>query len=237
MTPSSLKAKKVRLLPTATKGYHDLLFDDKLYTYDGQSYREGQKQGVSASSKEAVKATNLVRIEHFGLSMEIGNDWKKWGQNKTFNEYQSGYSNHEGYLPGAKQKVYLSILIASKSIDKLVAEDPGIKTMKKTIIGSGKINGHPIDIFYYDLAGENWKADKVFLQFKEDMYFSDPTDNTSFPKHVYIGLGGDLLRNLNDTERENVLKGYIEPFLNTIRVENNNSFKTATTEETTISIH
>lgn len=235
---STSHAKEISILPTATNGYYDLAIDNVLHTHTGDrfGYRKGDKPGVLASTKEALLKTTLKRVENFGLSIQISTAWKSKSASRVFNSINDGWVNYEGTLPGAEKMVSLAFLIVQKADKHYEYEHSSQNKMlyRYSKIGSGIINGHTVNVYYYDSIYDGNKDTKrggVYLLFEDKMSFSDTRDQETFTRYAYIKLNGDLFFNLNEKDIQPILDDYITPFLNTIQVTKNNSFITDTTTE------
>ena len=173
------------------------------------------------------------KVEHFGLSFQIGNDWEAKKHQYNFKSHQSGYAGYEGYLPGAKKKVLVNIEMSPKKIEEIFKNSNTPDTYTKTKIGSGNINGHPVDIYYFETRNKNKKNGTLYVSFKDEMYFADPDDPNSdfFSMHAYISLAGELFADLMPQDIQTVLDTYAVPLLDSIRVTDLNTFATDTTKQ------
>lgn len=239
---STYKAKEISILPTATNGYYDLAIDNVLHTYNNKrfgrfGYGKGDEPGVLAPTKEALIKTTLKRVENFGLSIQISTAWKSPKvASRVFNSINDGWVNYEGTLPGSKKMVSLAFHMVQKADKHYEHEHSSQSKMvySNSKIGSGIINGHTVNVYYYDSIYDGNKDTKrggVYLLFEDQMSFSDTSDHKTFTRNAYIKLYGDLFLNLNEKDIQPILDDYITPFLNTIQVTKNNSFTTDTTTE------
>ena len=230
------RAKEVKLLPTVTKGWYDLMFDDTLYVFSKyyalDRYTEGEKAGQLITSTDEL---NKQKVEQFGLSLVIGSNWRIYGQQSKFKSYQFASVGYEGYLPEAKKKVNLIIGISPKNLEETFKYLNTTDVYSKTKIGVGKINGHLVDVYYFETRYENKTYGKVYLSFQDEMYFADPDNPNSdfFPMLAYISLSSKLFSDLNSKDIQTALDSYVTPLLNSIKVTDLNTFATDTTEEST----
>jgi len=226
---TSPRSEKVFLMPSATKGWRDLKFDDILYVFDNYSlpaYHESDTPGTPVNANSTL---GTQTISHFGLSMQIGSDWKARGYQNVHKMNQIGYANYEGVLPEASKKAYLSIEVTPKKEVEDVFRDHSSDSVKKMVIGKGQIQGHPVTVYYLNI--NHGQAGSVYLAFEDEVYFSDPDDpdGNFFPMYLYVSVSGELLYGVKREALQSILKHDIAPLLNTIRVTEENTFATDTT--------
>lgn len=232
-----IEAKEVAILPTATMGWYDLLFNGALYVYSKYgvlgSYHKGKKSGKAVGSKDDL---NSRTIEHFGLSWNLKGDWTSMGQQYKFKSYQEGYSNYKGRFLGADKDVYVGVAVSSKNpLEKFIRYHGDGTPFDLRSIGVGEINGHGVKIYYVNYNISKGSQGAVYLVFDEEQYFTDPRNkkSTPFPMHLYINLSGELFSNLNENEIQYVLDTHVFPFLKSFKVTKHNTFTTDTTDEAT----
>ncbi len=240
MSMATHYAKEISVLPTATNGYYDLSLDNVLQTYENKrfGYRIGKKAGVLAPTKEALAKTTLKTVEDFGLSIQINSEWKGGSGQKEVKPFKNNWVFYKGMLEGSKEMVSLYFYMVQKADKYYEYEFSSQSGMvyRNSKIGSGFINGHAVNIYYYDGIYDGKKETKrggVYLLFEEKMYFSIKENNKPLSRYVYIKLDGDLFFNLDDKDIQPILDKYITPFLNTVQVTKNSKFTTNTSTEST----
>jgi len=224
---SDIKARKVSALPTWTKGWRDLSFDGKLFCHaDSRGYRACEHPGKPM--KPVIPKPQRM-LEHFGLRFPVDSGWKTLRRKEIFSRTEPGYVIARGVLPGASKPVLLNIEASAHSDPVTFLRIHGVVPHSVAELGGGKIQGHPVRVFFFRYGPRGEKGAFV-LRFDEPEYFADPKrpGEKLFARTLYVMLSGDLFERLPEGEVPVVLENYVTPFFNRMRIAPLNTFETPT---------
>ncbi len=165
------------VLKSTTNGYRDLVFDNKLYTYDGKrSYRKGRQPEVIkklsptpiSKPTQPVETPILPRIEWVRVSI-ANKDLKGMAFDVPKNWIRSEDSNNWVMKTGSKIEVYLDVSLLRLKGMELARTKAHLEKFKST---TSVINGIPMEI----LTAENKHGGVLYNE--NFVFFGEPVPFT-----------------------------------------------------------